>query len=174
MESLFTDACDPNDQCTVENVDITCGATGRRRRRSVDEEKHRNRLQRSPHRAEREEMKWNTMQSRHDERLASSQTRQRRNTLDWEVFISFDFSINVNYQEVGIDSYAATVDSENRMVVLAEDFFTKLSNGTIRPLNVSGLEMQLDESSPTYGYAEITCEPGYIANNNDYVCGKYK
>ena len=172
--SNYKDACDQSDQCTIENVVVTCGSSsGRRRRRSVDEAKYHNRLQRSPHRAEREEMKWNTMQSRHNEPLASPQTRQRRSVLYWEFFISFEFSIEIHY-EAGVDSFDATLDSENRMIEFAEVVFADISGGTIPPLNVSGLEMELDESSPTYGYAEITCEPGYIANNDDYVCGKYK
>ncbi len=169
--SLFADSCDPNDQCTIGNVEVTCGASsGRRRRRSYEEDgyKQQRRLQRS----EVEGLRLRSMKLQRNKWQAEGHSRQRREGLTFEVFISFEVSINIQHSE-GVDSYDATLDADYQMIGIAESFFTELNNGTL-PLEVPEVEMQLDETASTYGFAEIDCEPGYIANNDDYVCGEYQ
>ncbi|XP_022103007.1 sushi, von Willebrand factor type A, EGF and pentraxin domain-containing protein 1-like [Acanthaster planci] len=170
--STFKDACDSTDECTIGNVRVTCGATdsGRRRRSLAAanaQETYGIRRQRHPWSAERETAKWNQMQSQFNKMEGNLPRRQPRKTTEWEALISFEFSVPVPHAG---DSFNATLEAENVMIKIAEGFISDLEDGTLPPLNVPGLTTVLKDNSMTYGYAEILCEPGYVANNEDYVC----
>ncbi|XP_071810204.1 uncharacterized protein [Asterias amurensis] len=159
----FTELCVPIEKCTIDNVEVTCGESSRRRRSyQEDGYQQQRRLQRS-------EAKGSTLRSmelqlsKPDEQ---AHNKQRREALTSKVFIYFDVGINIQHSE-GVDSFDATIDAEDKMIVIVDGLSTKLGDGTL-PLVVPEVEMQYDETS--YGYAEIDCEPGYIADNDNYVC----
>ncbi|XP_038050781.1 sushi, von Willebrand factor type A, EGF and pentraxin domain-containing protein 1-like [Patiria miniata] len=157
--TLLQDAnlCQPTDQCTVQNVQVICGPSTRRRRRALED---------LPSRAR--DVKLKEKKYLEKEHMLS-RFRQRRTAVNEQVSISFDISMPVPHSE-GDSSFNAVLSAESTMMAAADTLINKMSNGSIPPLQVEGINVTLDEDSMSYGYAEIDCEPGYIANNDDYVC----
>ncbi|XP_038061479.1 neurogenic locus notch homolog protein 2-like [Patiria miniata] len=152
-------SCSPIDQCTVGNVLVLCGSSTGRRRRALED---------LPSQAGRD-VKLEEGKYTEDE-IRSSQFRQRRTALNWQVSISFDIRVPVPHLPAGGSIYDVVLGIERVMMAAADAWMAKMGNGSIPPLEVEGLDMALDEDSMRYGYAVIDCEPGYIANNNDFVC----
>ncbi|XP_022105727.1 sushi, von Willebrand factor type A, EGF and pentraxin domain-containing protein 1-like [Acanthaster planci] len=174
QNSNFANVCDPSDDCTVGNVHVMCGRRDQRRRKrslnvDVSGKIYQSRLQRYPVKAEQETIKWNKMRLRFDEMAKGSPRRHIRETGPWEAVISFEFSVNIHHAE-NRTSFSSVVNAESTMIEAAESFISSLEDGTTPALEVPGLSVVLVERSGTYSYATVSCEPGYLANNDDYRC----
>ncbi|XP_022082655.1 sushi, von Willebrand factor type A, EGF and pentraxin domain-containing protein 1-like [Acanthaster planci] len=154
-DSGSLEECNQHINCTVQNVQVHCGPRSRRRR-SVDlpqrGDVHRGRWQRSAHAPP-----------------TGSRRRRRRTTVSWEATISFDIRAPF-LPATNVSSRAVVLEAEAAMMRAADRLFYRMLNGSIPPLQVPGLDVELDETSLGYRYAEVLCEQGYIPDNDAYVC----
>eukprot|EP00057_Strongylocentrotus_purpuratus_P018097 XP_011672571.1 PREDICTED: sushi, von Willebrand factor type A, EGF and pentraxin domain-containing protein 1 [Strongylocentrotus purpuratus] len=154
--SDFSDSCTVDDECTVNNVQVTCGPASSRRRRK--------------RRSRRRQMDIPVDLGIWEEHLHSGHPyskTHKRSALDFEIVIGFNVESNVIVGE-GQDDYDAALDAEQKMIGLVE---TLIEGGQLDlSSRVDDFTAVLDESSFNYELVELVCTPPYTVNNDIYRC----
>ncbi|XP_063964330.1 sushi, von Willebrand factor type A, EGF and pentraxin domain-containing protein 1-like [Lytechinus pictus] len=147
QSSSFSSICTENAECSVDNIQVTCGPSsevGRRRKRDV---------------------------GRREYGYAEAPLKKiekRQISLDYVFTVTCTIGHKLTVPE-GQDSFNAVLDTEESLM---DVFETLVSNGDL-DLNVTtvdGIQLDLDESSVSFEYSELVCDPPYTANNDDYLC----
>ncbi|XP_030845744.1 sushi, von Willebrand factor type A, EGF and pentraxin domain-containing protein 1-like [Strongylocentrotus purpuratus] len=151
--SGFHEIC--TEECTVNNVQVTCGPSGRRRRKR---------------RSRRRQMDTPVDLGIWEEHLYLQHPFfkiHKRSALNFEIVIGFSLETNLIVGE-GQTDFDAALDAEDKMIGLVE---TLIEDGQLDlSSSVDGFTAVLDESSFNYEYVELVCVPPYTANNDVYRC----
>lgn len=156
----FSGVCTQSDQCTATNVRVTCGPNLEVRRRGRREIPQR-RLFRSKGKVDSTLQ----MEERAENRL------KRQTDSPFLVSIEWDFVVNID-QDPSLANFDAARDAEDIMVSMNDILYDQIIDGTFPDFtDVSGADLTLDEESLTYDYAEVICNDGFTADNQDLQCG---
>eukprot|EP00057_Strongylocentrotus_purpuratus_P020002 XP_011674476.1 PREDICTED: uncharacterized protein LOC754362 [Strongylocentrotus purpuratus] len=155
QSSSFGGSCTEDDECTVNNVRVTCGPSSRRRRKR----RSRRRQMDTP-------VDLGTWEEHmHFQHLFSK--IRKRSALNFEIVIGFYIETNLMV-DVGQTDYDAALDAEEKMIGLVE---TLIEGGQLDlSSSVDNFTAVLDESSFNYEYVELVCAPPYTVNNDIYRC----
>ncbi|XP_072179392.1 LOW QUALITY PROTEIN: uncharacterized protein [Diadema setosum] len=158
LNTDFSDICTQTDQCTVENVKVTCGdmsATKKRRRRR----------RRSGHQSFLPDSREEAMPVPSD-----NMNRARRDVnIQLVIAVEWDFVTNVN-QDPSLGNFEAVIEADTLMMKMSDVIQEEIDAGTFPSLDVPGSNLTLDESSLTFGNSEVLCDHGYTADKNDLHC----
>ena len=167
QSSSFFDSCSLVDKCNIENVKVFCGSTqlGRRpeiyrRRRDLDDEDDG-----------LDADKESKFLTRLEEVLIKRQRRDA-DVNNMAAFISFDFSLEIKYEE-GMESIEAVVTTETKLKDETDGLMTAIGNGTMEAMNMPNMTMEVAEDMMSYGDPILTCEPGYVVSNDTFHCCKF-
>ncbi|XP_011663142.2 sushi, von Willebrand factor type A, EGF and pentraxin domain-containing protein 1 [Strongylocentrotus purpuratus] len=155
----FSGVCTQSDQCTANNVKVTCGPNLEVRRRGRREIPQR-RLFRSKGKVD------SALQT---EEQAEHRLKRQADS-PFLVSIEWDFVVNID-QDPSLANFDAARAAEDIMVSMNDILYDQIIEGTFPDFtDVSGANITLDEESLTYDYAEVICDDGFTADNQDLQC----
>ncbi|XP_041478166.1 sushi, von Willebrand factor type A, EGF and pentraxin domain-containing protein 1-like [Lytechinus variegatus] len=156
----FSDICTQSDQCTADNVRVTCGPNIEASRRGRREIPRRRAILRS-----KEETDMVLQMDRRTEHRLKRQVAS-----PFVVSVEWDFEVNIN-QDPSLDNFAAATDAEDIMISMNDIIYDQILDGTFPDItDVPGADIILDVDSLTYDYAEVMCDDGFTADNEDLQC----
>ncbi|XP_041479272.1 sushi, von Willebrand factor type A, EGF and pentraxin domain-containing protein 1-like [Lytechinus variegatus] len=157
-DSQFDDVCADEQECNVQNVEVTCGPVSGGlsiRRRGIRERgRQRRQLQRV------------------EATIARGSTVSKRNVHAQQLFeysIYWEFAVNVN-QDPSLSNWDAALDAEDLMIQMVDVVQDSIDAGTLPAPSVPGVDLDLIEDSLAYGYSQPECASAYIADNSDLHC----
>ncbi|XP_038060587.1 sushi, von Willebrand factor type A, EGF and pentraxin domain-containing protein 1-like [Patiria miniata] len=165
--SLFMDACTLTNKCNIENVQVHCGAGGQRLGQGPGMHRRRRRGTITDDQRRSEDAVWGKLFARLD---ATHIQRQKRDTdINFGVLISFDLSNEIDY-ETGMESQDAVIAAESELKDRADGLMAAIGNGSLLALNMTGMNLEVDTDTMSYGDSVVICKPGYILSNDSLYC----
>ena len=163
--SQFASVCTDNPDCTVENVDVTCGPVSQTRKRRE--------LASSVQvpawlLAKRQS---NTYPMNKDENMTG--WRGKRSTPDHthQVKVSFDLSIGIQYGDGAVDVNSLYTELLNQVMDMADVVEQEVEAGQFEMV-VQGLSIECDRTSFSYGYETLECSEGMVEEWTTFSCSK--
>ncbi|XP_022105682.1 sushi, von Willebrand factor type A, EGF and pentraxin domain-containing protein 1-like isoform X2 [Acanthaster planci] len=165
--SAYMDACSLTNKCNIENVQVHCGAGGRRLGHGPGIQRRRRGTRVTEELHATEDATWDKLFARLD---ATRTHREKRDTdIDFGVFISFDLNYEVPY-ETGMDSQDAVVVTETKVKEQADDLMTAIGNGSLSISSIPDITLEVDTDMMSYGDSKLICQPGYVLSNDTFYC----
>ncbi|XP_030846782.1 fibropellin-1-like [Strongylocentrotus purpuratus] len=155
--SQYKDICKDAQECSIQNVEVTCGPTILSTSRSEIRSRRRRRSQ--------QKHVEDTISRRGVKETPSVDIQQQQ----YEYAIYWEFAINVD-QDPSLSNLDAALNAEIVTIQMVDAIKADIDNGTFPPPSVPGFDLEVQNDSLEYGYTQVECPSGYISDNSDLHC----
>jgi len=90
--------------------------------------------------------------------------------MEWEYQLEVEFWLEIEVHNINGDSFDDVLDAEYKMLDMIDIIQEQIDDGGLQLPAVDGVQFEILQDSLEAGYAELLCDEGFTANNDDYVC----
>ena len=146
--SKYSEFCTAYENCSIENVRVSCGLTSREKRSSYF---------------------YDFLSL-----LTSRTDRQKRNTNSHKLTIQWDITLKINESTLsGLTSQELWSELEGKLEDVAQVLKTETQEGKFDMEEVQGFDLEIDRDSYRTGWPNIVCQEGMIPNDAHFSCCEF-